>query len=49
MIILKHKSEALEQKAMGYESGVGKNEVVTQNEVNKLYLDSIKAKMAMIE
>jgi hypothetical protein len=43
---VKLKSEAMEQKAQFYEAINTKDH---QQEVNQLYLDSIKAKMALIE
>ena len=43
--IIKIKSEAMEQRAHLYEMGRSDN----TDEVNQLYLDSIKAKMALIE
>ena len=41
--IIKIKSEAMEQRALQYERGH------QREEANQLYLDSIKAKMALIE
>lgn len=40
--IVKIKSEAMEQRAQFYEA-------INNQEANQLYLDSIKAKMALIE
>lgn len=39
----------MEKKANYYEKGIKNKDLEDQFEVNQLYLDSIKAKMALIE
>ncbi|CDW89846.1 UNKNOWN [Stylonychia lemnae] len=47
--LVKFKSEALEQRAHEFEHGFKQQDLTIQSQVNNLYLDSIKAKMALIE
>ncbi|TNV73789.1 hypothetical protein FGO68_gene10496 [Halteria grandinella] len=50
--IIKIKSEAMEQRAHQFERGMkvaGQNDKQLEADVNQLYLDSIRAKMALIE
>jgi len=47
--LVKFKSQALEKKAKDFESGYKKQDLSMQSQVNNMYLDSIKAKMALIE
>eukprot|EP00347_Sterkiella_histriomuscorum_P023825 403333258 len=47
--IVKIKSQALEAKAKNYESGYSHQALNVQSEVNQLYMDSIKNKLALLE
>lgn len=49
MEIIKLKSQAMEKKANYMENGLSTMDIGNQHDVNQLYMDSIKAKMALIE
>lgn len=49
MEIIKLKSQAMEKKANYMENGLSTMDINNQHDVNQLYMDSIKAKMALIE